>query len=400
MDDEVLVIGGGPGGLSTAAELIARGVSATVLEKGAGPGAAWARRYDALRFNTGRRNSHLPGAPFPRAWGQFPTRDQYVDYLRAYAEGHRVRIRAGVEVDRLDPVDGAWRVTTRQGELTARHVVVATGLAHTPVLPAWARDPALAGTVLHPDAYRNPVPFRGQDVVVVGAGSSGLELAHDLATGGAGRVSLAVRTPPTILYRRVGGAPSDLPVPVFLHLPDRLVDRMLAALQRRVVGDLTAYGLPPAPEGAITSLKRRGAGVAVVDPEVVDAIRDGLVTVVPAVSGLDADGVVLVDGQRVPADTVLVATGYATGLPRLVGHLDVLDDRGMPWARSAEEALPGLWFVGYVYRPGLTGFVGRQARRVAREIAARGTAGRPAPDGSRPRASQRPTSRDRAGSPG
>jgi len=400
MDDEVLVIGSGPGGLSTAAELGRRGVSATVLEKGDRPAAAWAGRYDALRFNTSRRNSHLPGAPFPREWGQFPTRDQYVDYLRQYAEAHRVRIRTGVEVDRLDPAGDRWRVTTSQGEATARHVVVATGLANRPVLPEWAHDPGFGGTVLHPDDYRNPAPFQGQDVVVVGAGSSGLELAHDLATGGAGRVSLSVRTPPNILFREVGGAPSDLPVPIFLHLPDRLVDRMLAALQRRVVGDLTAYGLPPAQEGAISGLKRRGAGTAIVDPEVIEAIRDGVIGVVQAVTGLDADGVVLADGGRLRADAVLVATGYATGLDRLAGHLDVLDDRGMPWARSAEEALPGLRFVGYVYRPGLTGFVGRQARRVAREIAARGTAGPPARDGSRRPASQRPTSRDRAASPG
>ncbi|MCK0110685.1 NAD(P)/FAD-dependent oxidoreductase [Ornithinimicrobium sp. F0845] len=400
MDDEVMVIGGGPGGLSCAAELGARGVSATVLERGDGPGAAWARRYDALRFNTSRRNSHLPGAPFPREWGQFPTRDHYVDYLRQYAEARRVRVRTGVDVGRLDPVDDMWRVTTSQGEATARHVVVATGLANRPVLPGWAHDPAFGGTVLHPDDYRNPAPFQGQDVVVVGAGSSGLELSHDLATGGAGRVSLAIRTPPNILFREVGGAPSDLPVPLFLHLPDWLVDRMLAALQRRVVGDLTAYGLPPAPEGAITGLKRRGAGTAVVDPEVIDSIREGLIRVVPAATGLDADGVVLAGGQRLRADVVLVATGYATGLEPLAGHLDVLDDRGMPWARSAEEALPGLRFVGYVYRPGLTGFVGRQARRVAREIAARGTATPPARDGWTPPASRRPTSRDRAGSPG
>lgn len=400
MDDEVLVIGSGPAGLSCAAELIGRGVAATVLERGGRVGAAWAGRYDALRFNTGRRNSHLPGAPFPRAWGQFPTRDQYVDYLGAYAVSHRVPVRTGVDVGRLDPVDDGWTVATDQGTQTARHVVVATGLANRPVLPEWAHDPVFGGTVLHPDSYRNAGRFPDQDVVVVGAGSSGFEIAHDLATGGAARVSLSVRTPPSILLREVAGAPSDLPVPVLLHLPDRVVDRMLAALQRRVVGDLTAYGLPPAPEGAITALKRRGAGTAVVDREVIDAIRGGLIRVVPAVAGLDKDGVVLADGARVRADTVVVATGYATALERLVGHLDVLDERGMPWVASGEEALPGLRFLGYVYRPGLTGYVGRQARRAAREIAARGSAGRPARGGWRPPVSRRPTSRDRAGSPG
>lgn len=396
MHTEVFIIGSGPAGLACAAELGARGVPATVLEKGPRVGAAWAGRYDALRFNTDRWQSALPGAPFPREWGTFPTRDQYVDYLTRYAAQRGVAVRTGITVHRVDPVPEGWVLDTSEGPARCAHVVVATGLANRPVLPEWSQDPSFGGTVLHPDEYRNATPFHGQDVVVVGAGSSGLELAYDLARGGAGRVCLSVRTPPNILLREVHGIPADLPVPLFLHLPDRFVDRLLAGMQRRVIGDLTAYGLPPATEGAITALKRRGAGVAVVDPEVIDAIREGLITVLPEVTGLTTDGVVLADGQRVAAEVVLLATGYTTGLDRLVGHLDVLDERGMPWARSAEEARPGLRFVGYVYRPGLTGYVGRQARRVAREIAAAQRAGRPAPGGSRRPSWRRPTSRAHA----
>jgi hypothetical protein len=72
----------------------------------------------------------------------------------------------------------------------------------------------------------------------------------------------------------------------------------------------------------------------------------------------------------VPVDDVVVATGYSTGLEPMVGHLGVLDDRGMPLVSDGGEVRPGLRFLGYVYRPGLTGYVGRLARKAATQIAA------------------------------
>ena len=101
--DEIIVVGSGPAGLATAAELGRRGLRVSVLERGNRLGAAWASRYDALRFNTSRWWSALPGAPFPKDFGWFPTRDQYVTYLEEYAAGHRVRVLTGVEVRRIDP---------------------------------------------------------------------------------------------------------------------------------------------------------------------------------------------------------------------------------------------------------------------------------------------------------
>jgi cation diffusion facilitator CzcD-associated flavoprotein CzcO len=365
----VLVLGAGPAGLATAAELLARGVPATVLERGPQPGAAWTGRYDALRFNTSRRHSALPGAPFPPEYGQFPTRDQYIAYLQRYAADRGLPVETGVEVTRIRPDDGGWCVSTPAGEQHAEHVVVATGALNRPNLPDWATGNSFSGEVVHSSAYRNSAPFAGRAVVVAGAATSGMEIAHQLAAGGAGRVLLAVRTPPNILLRELHGVPGDLPVPLLLHLPDALVDRLLSALQRRTVGDLSAYGLPRPTEGVMAAIKARGVTPAIVDPEVLDDIRGGAIECVPAVVGLDGDDVVLAGGRRVPADAVVAATGYRTGLEDLVGGLGVLDEQGMPRDGTGRELAPGLRFVGYVHRPGLTGYVGKIAKRVAREIA-------------------------------
>lgn len=369
--DEIIVVGSGPAGLATAAELGRRGMQVRVLERGDRLGAAWAGRYDGLRFNTSRWWSALPGAPFPRECGWFPTRDQYVTYLEDYAARHGVTVRTGVEVRRIDPApagDG-WQLSTTAERLYSRQVLVATGALNRPRVPSWAHDTDYRGTVLHTSDYRNPAPFRGRRVLVVGPGSSGLEIARELAEGGAGEVLLAVRTPPNLLPRESGGLPFDLPVPLFIGLPEPLVDAMLRQTQRRFWGDLSAYGLPPAPEGVMAGLRSRGAGTAIVDRASVEAVRAGSIRVVPGAERLDATGAVLADGTHAQVDAVVLATGYTTGLDNMVGHLDVLDGRGMPWVVDGGEAAEGLRFIGYVYRPGLTGYVGKLARRAAREIA-------------------------------
>ncbi|MPV51160.1 SidA/IucD/PvdA family monooxygenase [Pseudactinotalea sp. HY160] len=397
-DQPVVVIGSGPAGLATAAELTRRGVGAVVLEQGAGIGAAWAARYDGLRFNTSRLHSALPGAPFERAWGQFPTRDQYVGYLAAYARSRHVRVRTHARVERLDRRGGTWRVTTPAGILTTRHVVVACGRFNVPVLPDWARRERFGGRLMHAVDYRNAAPLAGQRVLVVGAGSTGMEIAHELV-GVAGTVWLSVRTPPTILFRMMLGAPGDLPVPVMMHLPPAWVDRLLRPMQRRVVGNLAPYGLPEASAGPMTRLRDRGGiGVAVVDPPVVDSIRSGAIRVVPAVDSLEGEHARLADGRRLRPDVVIAATGYRTGLEPLVGRFGVLDERGEPVERTGRESAPGLRFVGYVARPGITGYAGRLARRAASEIAARERASRRARRGSTPPASPARSSRGPAAS--
>ena len=403
MTDEqraAVVVGSGPAGLATAAELVQQGVPVTVLERGPRLGAAWASRYDGLRFNTSRIHSALPGAPFPRSFGQFPTRDQYVAYLGDYARSRGVHVATGVRLTGVSSAPGGWELSTSRGGLATRNLVLATGIYSEPVVPAWPGAGTFGGRVLHAADYRNPAPYAGRDVLVVGAGSTGMEIARELAEGGAGTVWLSYRTPPNILLRQSGGVPADLPVPLFLRLPDRVVDRMLAGIQRVTVGDLTPYGLPEPGGGVMAQLKARGAGTAIVDREVVDAIRAGRVRVVPAVRDLDAQGAVLADGSRVRPDVVVAATGYGTGLEPLVGHLGVLGERGLPREATGGPAAPGLWFVGYVLRPGLTGYAGRLARRAAAGIAARERASRTARRDSRPPASRGSTSRARAASPG
>jgi putative flavoprotein involved in K+ transport len=344
----VIVVGAGPAGLAAAAALSRRGIPALVLERSDVVGSSWRTHYERLHLHTTRMTSHLPGLLIPRSAGRWVSRADLVRYLERYAVHHRLRIRTGVEVVRIDPAPGGWAVRTAAGEvLNAPRVVVATGYNHTPVQLDLPGADTFTGRLLHAAEYRVPGPFRGQDVLVVGVGNTGAEIAVDLVEGGAARVRLAVRTPPHIVRRSVLGWPAQGTGMLVRHLPDALVDRLAAVQARLTMPDLGALGLPRPAEGLATRV--RAGSIPVQDVGLIAAVRAGTVTIVPAVVGFDGDAVLLADGSRVCPDAVVVATGYRTGLAAMVGHLGVLDDQGLPRAhgpRSAASA-PGLHLLGY-----------------------------------------------------
>ncbi|MGW6011327.1 flavin-containing monooxygenase [Streptomyces sp. NPDC055210] len=344
------VIGGGPGGLAAAHALRALGVRAVVLEKSDRVGASWRRHYDRLRLHTTRRLSGLPGLPMPRSFGRWVARDNVVRYLEKYAEHHELEIVTGVEVSRVEPTaDGTgWLLHATGGrELTGSAVVVATGYNHTPYVPDWPGRDGYTGEFLHAGEYRNPAPFAGQDVLVVGVGNTGAEIAVDLVEGGASRVRLAVRTAPHIVRRSTAGWAAQYTGILCRRLPVALVDRLAGPMAKLSVPDLSEKGLPR-PDTGLYSRVNEGS-IPVQDVGLIDAVRKGRVEVVTAVEGFEDGKVVLANGDRVGPDAVIAATGYRRALENVVGHLDVLDGRGRPvvhGARTPKNA-PGLYFTGF-----------------------------------------------------
>uniref|UniRef100_UPI000AF3FE50 flavin-containing monooxygenase n=1 Tax=Streptomyces europaeiscabiei TaxID=146819 RepID=UPI000AF3FE50 len=228
-DRPVYVIGGGPGGLAVAYALRAQGVRAVVLEKADGVGASWRRHYDRLHLHTTRRLSGLPGLPMPRRFGRWVSRDNVVRYLEKYTEVHQLEIVTGVEVSRVErSADGTgWLLHATGGrELTGGAVVVATGYNHTPHIPDWSGRDSYTGELVHASEYRNPEPYAGRDVLVVGIGNTGAEIAVDLVEGGAARVRLAVRTAPHIVRRSTAGWAAQYTGVAVRRLPAALVDRL------------------------------------------------------------------------------------------------------------------------------------------------------------------------------
>ncbi|MEU1401512.1 NAD(P)/FAD-dependent oxidoreductase [Streptomyces sp. NPDC005728] len=349
-DRPVYVIGAGPGGLAAAYALRARGIRAVVLEKADRVGASWRGHYDRLHLHTTRRLSALPGLAIPRRFGRWVSRDNVVRYLEKYAEHHDLEIVTGVEVFRIERAAGGegWVLHASGGrELTGSAVVVATGYNHTPRVPAWPGLDGYGGEFRHAGEYRNPQPYAGRDVLVVGIGNTGAEIAVDLVEGGAARVRLAVRTAPHILRRSTAGWAAQYTGVLVRRLPVRLVDRLARPLAKISMPDLSAHGLPR-PDTGLYSRVREGA-IPLQDVGLVDAVRKGKVEIVAAVEGFEDGKVVLADGSRISPDAVIAATGYARALEGLVGHLDVLDGRGKPVVHGARTPgnSPGLYFTGF-----------------------------------------------------
>ena len=111
-----MVIGAGPAGLATAAQLRRLGVPVMVIERAGAVGASWRGRYDRLRLNSSRPFSKLPGARYPAGTRMFPSRDQVVAYLEGYARDNELEIRFRTRVERLDPDGGGWLLQTSTGE--------------------------------------------------------------------------------------------------------------------------------------------------------------------------------------------------------------------------------------------------------------------------------------------
>jgi cation diffusion facilitator CzcD-associated flavoprotein CzcO len=368
-DSTVYVVGAGPAGLVTAAMLARHDIPAVVLEQSDGIAGAWRARYDRLHLNTSRLTSGLPGMRFRRGAGLFPSRDEFVAYLEEFARRNAVTVRFGTRVEALERSDGRWLLRTSRGPLSAAEVVVATGYARQPIVPGWPGRNRFGGRMLHSAGYVTSRPFRGRDVLVVGAGSSGLEIAYDLAEGGAARVRVSARTPPNIVLRRLGRLPGDLFALPMLKLPARIADGQHRLMRRLVLGDLSAHGLPQPDEGPFGRLERLGVAPAIVDREVVDAIASGRIEVVAGVAALDETGATLANGGRAEVDTLIAATGYACGLEPMVGHLGILDAGGVPATAGGDEAAPGLRFVGFVPRPPQMWVMAREAKRAAAAIA-------------------------------
>ncbi|MDQ6650441.1 MAG: NAD(P)/FAD-dependent oxidoreductase [Actinomycetota bacterium] len=349
---DVVVIGAGPAGLAAAARLTGAGIATVVLERSA-VGASWRARHDRLRLNSLRWLSRLPGLAMPRSAGRWVPRDDLVRYLERYADRAGITVRTGVSAERVDHDDGGcWVVRTSAGDVRARQVVVATGNEKQPVLPAWPGQQTFAGRLLHARDYGRAESYDGEDVLVVGPGISGTEVAGDLAARGTGRVWLSVRTPPTLVARELGHVPLQ-PIAVGgRYLPAAVQDRILRLVSRATVGDLRSLGLPDPDEGGYSHFRRTGVGPSI-DLGFAAQLRAGRVQLVAPISRIEGSEVVLADGRRLSPATVIAATGYRPDLGPLVGHLGVLDARGRPCAVGGRAAAPGLRFMGF--SPQLTG---------------------------------------------
>jgi putative flavoprotein involved in K+ transport len=317
MQYDVLVIGAGQAGLAAGYHLQRKGLSFAILEGASDVGGSWPHYYDSLGLFSPAGRSSLPGMLFPGKPQHYPTRDEVVAYLRHYAYHFDLPVVTDAQVVQVEQAGQGFRAITNYGKVYhTRSIIAATGAFYRPYLPQLPGQESFAGRVLHAATYRNPVPFHGQRVLVVGAGNSAIQIGVELAK--VAHVTLATREP--IRFRRQKLLGQDIHYWAWLIGLDRLP-----------LGPWAAHV-------AATGVLDIGLYQA--------AIRAGQPERRPMFTHFIPHGVVWADGTAESVDAVLFATGYRPNLDYLA-DLSALDANGQPaHRRGMSTTVPGLAYVG------------------------------------------------------
>lgn len=359
---DVAVIGAGPAGLSIAYELKKMGFDPLVLEKTAAVGDVWRNHYDGVRLNSGRFFSQLPGNPFPRSTGGWPSRDEVVRVLETFPErgGFKVRTRINIEKIKYDRQRNIWSIASQDGEtFESLAVVIATGGARVPIVPKWEGMETFPGEIIHSSKFKNSQTYAGKDVLVIGSGNSAAEIASRLAEH-AKTVTISIRTPPHILPKSIFGIPLVGIGVATRALPRAWVDSLLYALRRLFIGDLTSHGLP-FPESRVSQQFAKTQVVPILYYPFVEDIRAGRIRVIGPVKKISGKTIHAFDSietqsreqtkeTTLSVDAIIAGTGFRTGIAELVQVPDITTFDGRPAALGDQEfpAAPHLYFIGYV----------------------------------------------------
>jgi indole-3-pyruvate monooxygenase len=369
---ESIVIGAGPAGLAVAACLKQIGIQCLVLEQSDRVGSSWHRHYDRLHLHTDRNRSELPFMRFRASVPRYPSRFQFIDYLEDYARCFGIEPRFGAEVVSAKHTNGTWEVETPGERFSAPNLVIATGYNRVPFIADWPTLATFRGEVLHSSRYQNGRAFKDRDVLVVGLGNSGGEIAIDLLEHGA-RPSLSVRGPVNVIPRELFGIPILAIAIAQSRLPARFADRLNAPILRAVFGDLTRYGLAKPDRGPVRQISESGR-IPLIDVGTVALIKRGLVNVYPAVEGFSESGVRFSGGQHRQFDAVILATGYRPQLATLLPDAaTAISPDGAATTSGCESSLAGLYFCGFrVAATGMLREIALEAKRIAAAVSYRG----------------------------
>ncbi len=317
----VVVIGAGQSGLAAARALLEHNVVPVILEARDRAAGSWPHYYDSLKAFSPAGFSSLSGMPFPGDPDRYPARDEVAGYLERYAAALGVEICTGTRVVAIRREDRDFVVVTEDGrQLWADGIVAASGSFSSPHRPAFPGQESFTGKLVHVADYRNPAPYAGKRVIVVGAGDSAAQVASELAP--VAKVTLAARHPLRFIPQRIGGKDVHywLRETGFDTLPAEWLDKITGG---SVITDSVGFR---------------------------QTLADGLLDVSPMFTGFDGDHVVWHSSERERVDAVILATGYRPSLSYL-SQLGALDPRGTPLhAGGISTTHPGLVYLGLEFQ--------------------------------------------------
>jgi putative flavoprotein involved in K+ transport len=348
---ETLVIGGGQAGLATGYHLARRDLPYKIIDANPRVGDVWRNRWDSFRLFTPNRLNRLPGMDFPGyRWG-FASKNEWADYLESYARKFDLHIETGMRVDRLTREGDRFVALAGNSRFEADNVVIAMSSWQRPRIPDFADELRPDTIQLHVAEYKNPDQLQAGDVLVVGAGNSGAEIAMELS-----------RTHKVFL-----SGPSTGAIP---FRPESIVGRMLMPFIGRVVFHRVLTTRTPIGKKARPKMISTGEPLIRVKPKDLKAAGAERV---PRVTGVQDGSPQLEDGRTLEVTNVVWCTGFHPGFSWI--DLPVLGPQEPLHKRGVVESEPGLYFVGLKFLHSVSSEqihgVERDAGYIAAKIAAR-----------------------------
>ena len=373
----VAVIGAGPAGLAVGACLRRAGLSFVILEQERQLAPAWRRQYDRLHLHTIKQFSSLPFVAFPKAFPRYVPKSLMLEYLESYAANFDLRPRLGQHVNLVRWQETRWVVQTNSTTLLAPYLVIASGINAEPVIPHIPGIERFEGPVIHSAEYRNPMPYIGRSVLVVGMGNSGAEIALDLAEAGA-RPTVSIRNGVHIVPRELYGVPIQLIGMVASRaLPVRANDKIFPIILDAALGNLAKYGITRPKQGLLDQIEK--AKIPVIDVGTVRAIMTGQIKIAPAVVEITKSGARFANATTEQCSAVIFATGYR---PSYQQFLNLATEETGAHPRFADTHL---YFVGF--RNSATGLlrnISKEALQAAQNIRRQLTKGQSSRAGTAP----------------
>lgn len=353
---KVCIIGAGSSGIAAAKVLHQQGVDFDCFEKGSAIGGNWryqndngmSAAYASLHINTSKDKMAYSDFPMPASYPDYPHHSLIVDYFESYVDhfGFRSKIRFRTPVARVAKADGeghpgAWRVTLENGESALyRAVLVANGHHWSKRIPTFPGH--FAGRTLHAHDYRTFAGLEDKNVLVVGIGNSGVDIASEVCRV-ARKTLLSTRRSAYILPKYAFGVPIDhFTSPLSAKIPTFIQQLFFKLILRLTRGDQAKLGIPRPAHDLLQAHPT-------VSEELPSLVGHGRVEMRPDIDKLDGDGVIFKDGRRDPVDAIIWCTGYDIRFPFLAPELMQADHNEVRLYRHVVHPdHPGLYFIGLV----------------------------------------------------
>ncbi|KAK9984042.1 hypothetical protein SO802_033567 [Lithocarpus litseifolius] len=374
MQEQVaIIVGSGPSGLATAACLSQQSIPYIILEREECIASIWKKySYDRLHLHLAKQFCELPHMSFPASYPTFVPKKMFIQYLDDYVSHFNISpmFQRTVESAEYNEVSKRWIAKARNansGEVeiySAKFLVVATGETTNPYTPEVEGLNTFPGEVLHSTQYKSGKEFKNKNVLVVGSGNSGVEIALDLANHGA-KTSIIFRSPAHFLSREM----VYLGLTMLKYFPVSLVDFLMVMLSKLVYGDLTMYGIGRPTEGPFY-MKVKYGKYPLFDVGTYKKIKSGEIQVLPAeIIKVQGNDILFKNDKLHPFDSIIFCTGFkrSTNL-WLKGDEYLLNEDGLakPTYPNHWKGKNGLYCVG-LSRRGLYG-ASADAQNIANDI--------------------------------